>query len=107
MAADVRDNPEKHRYEIHVDGALAGVIDYELGKDRIALLHTEIDDAFGGQGLGKVLVSGVLADVRARGLAVRPFCPYVRRTIQRNPDDYLDLVRPEDRSEFDLPEEGQ
>lgn len=105
MATEVRDNPDKSRYEIFDDGELAGFSDYQLSKDMIAITHTEIDEAFGGKGLGKVLATDMLTQVRERGLAVRPFCPYVRRVIERNTDDYLDLVRPEDRSRFDLPEE--
>lgn len=105
MATEVRDNSAESRYEIHDDGELAGYSNYQLSKDMIAFTHTEIDDAFGGRGLGKVLVTGMLDQVRSRGLAVRPFCPFVRRTIERDTDGYLDLVRPEDRARFDLPEE--
>lgn len=107
MTTELRDNPDKSRFEIYDDGELAGFSDYQLAKDMIAIIHTEIDEAFGGRGLAKVLASEMLADVRARGLSVRPFCPYVRRTIERNPDMYLDLVRPADRARFDLPAEGE
>lgn len=103
MTTAVRDNTVKSRYEIY-DPELAGFAEYQLGNDVIAFTHTEIDDAFNGRGLGKVLVSEMLADVRTRGLAVRPFCPYVRKVITQNQAEYLDLVRPEDRARFDLPE---
>jgi predicted GNAT family acetyltransferase len=107
MATEVRDNPEKSRYEIYDDGELAGFSDYQLGKDMIAITHTEIDEAFGGKGLGKMLATDMLADVRTRGLALRPFCSYVRKVVERNTGQYLDLVRPEDRARFDLPEEAE
>lgn len=103
MTTAVRDNTEKSRYEIY-DPELAGFAEYQLGKDMIAFTHTQIDDAFSGRGLAKVLVAEMLADVRERKLAVRPFCPYVRKVIAENQADYLDLVRPADRAQFDLPE---
>lgn len=102
MTATVRDNPQKSRYEIY-DGELAGFADYRLGKSVIAFTHTEIDEAFNGRGLAQLLVAEMLADVRRRGLAVRPFCPYVRKVIADNPSKYLDLVRPQDRARFGLP----
>lgn len=99
----VRDNPDKSRYEIYDDDQLAGFTDYQLGSTVIAFTHTEVDEAFAGRGLAKILVTEALNDVRQRGLAVRPFCPYVRRVIAKNPDTYLDLVRAQDRERFDLP----
>lgn len=107
MATEVRDNTEKSRFEVFEDGELAGFSDYQLGTDMIAITHTEVDEAFSGKGLAKVLVTDMLEQVRGRDLAVRPFCSYVRRTIERDTAQYLDLVRPEDRARFDLPEEAE
>lgn len=102
MAATVRDNPDESRYEIHDDDQLAGVGKYRLHGDTIDLTHTETDEAFAGRGLGKTLARGILDDVRSRGLAVRPFCPFIRKYIDENPE-YLDLVRADDRERFELP----
>jgi predicted GNAT family acetyltransferase len=98
---EVRDNPSEHRYEIHVDGALAGFTVYEPGESFLAFVHTEIDDAYAGQGLAKVLVTETLDDVRKRELAVLPFCPYVRSFISKNPE-YVDLVPESERAKFGL-----
>jgi predicted GNAT family acetyltransferase len=43
------------------------------------------------KGLGARLVAGALDDIRARGLRVVPFCPFVRAYIRRHPE-YADLV---------------
>lgn len=106
MSPTVRDNPELSRYEIHVDGRLAGFGEYKLHRDRIAFLHTEIGEEFTGRGLAQILVADELADARARGLAVLPFCPYVRRVIADDPESYLDLVPQKDRARFRLPGGG-
>lgn len=101
MTTTVRDNPEARRFEISVDGELAGFAQYRLSGDRITFTHTEVDDEFEGQGLATVLVTHALDDVRSRGLGVLPVCPYVRRFIARNPE-YLDLVPVEARERFAL-----
>lgn len=103
MATIVRDNPVRHRYEVYADEQLAGFSEYRFRGDAIAFTHTEIGEGFSGRGLGRKLVADELADSRRRGLAVLPFCPYVRRVIADNPNRYLDLVRAEDRARFELP----
>lgn len=103
MSVTVRDVPEHHRYEIHDGDQRVGLSTYELDGDTITFIHTEIDPAFGGRGLGKVLVTAELDDARRRGLAVRPMCPYVRKVIAEDPDTYLDLVPAAQRARFDLP----
>jgi uncharacterized protein len=87
----VADNPSARRYEMHVGSKLAGHLRYALLPGRIVLIHTEIDPAFEGLGLGTVLAEQVLGDVRARGLTVDPQCPFIAEFIQRNPR-YADLV---------------
>jgi predicted GNAT family acetyltransferase len=104
MTTTVRDNPTEHRYEIHDGEQLAGFTDYKLTGDRIAFIHTEVGEAFSGRGLARQLVTEELDDARRRGLAVLPFCPYVRTVIARSPDRFLDLVPVKDRARFELPE---
>ncbi|MBO0732248.1 MAG: N-acetyltransferase [Acidimicrobiaceae bacterium] len=101
MAASVRDNPEKSRYEIEVDGELAGFTEYHLHAGVLALTHTEVSPGFEGRGLASVLIGQALDDARKRGLAVQPFCPFVRNYVVKHAD-LRDLVRPEDRERFDL-----
>jgi uncharacterized protein len=103
----VADAPERSRFEIHVDGRLAGFAAYRTKQDGggpglLVFTHTEIDDAYGGRGLGSVLVRAALDSARSRGLPVRPDCPFVRAYIARHPDDYLDLVPAELRPRLDL-----
>jgi len=87
----VTDNPEELRYELHVDGELAGQIRYRRRPEAIVLVHTDVDPRFEGQGLGNRLVQDALDDLRARGLAVVPLCPFVAAFIRRH-REYADLV---------------
>lgn len=100
-AIDVSDDREAERYVIAVDGEPAGFAQYRDRGRAIAFIHTEIGDRFEGQGLGGRLVSAALDDVRSRGLAVLPFCPFVRGYIARH-HEYLDLVPETQRAQFGL-----
>jgi uncharacterized protein len=87
----VRDVPERSRYEITVDGRLAGHADYhDKGEVRV-FVHTEVDDAFEGHGVGSTLAREALDDVRASGRTLVPRCPFIRAYIERH-HEYADLV---------------
>lgn len=102
MSTEVRDNPEASRYEIVVDGAVAGFAAYRRpDEDTIAFTHTEVGEAYAGQGLAKIVAGEALDDARGRGLAVLPFCPFFRGFIAKNAE-YLDLVPEDRRAQFDL-----
>src|ERR1700756_725801 len=97
VSGQVLDNPAQSRYEVFSDGKLAGFALYRLQGDRITMYHTEIDEAFEGEGLGSELAREALRDIRSRGLMVEPLCPFIAAFIRSHPDDYLDLVVPEMR----------
>ena len=98
---DIVDRPERRRYEISVDGRLAGHVRYRHRGDEITFIHTEIDPAHEGEGLGTLLVKAALDTARAEGLAVLPYCPFVQGFIDRH-REYLDLVPVERRAKFAL-----
>jgi predicted GNAT family acetyltransferase len=102
VKTQVVDRPEAHRYEILADGEAAGFVEYQLSPGEITFIHTEIDEAYEGKGIGSVLVRHVLEDARERGLAVLPLCPFVRGWITRH-EDYLDLVPAKARQKYNRP----
>ena len=87
----VHDNPERSRYEIFLDGDLAGFSMYTDRRGRRVFTHTEIDPDYEGHGAGSALVRSALDDVRAKGLAVVPRCPFVADFIAQH-GEYADLV---------------
>jgi predicted GNAT family acetyltransferase len=91
-AVEIVDRPDRSRYEISVDGRLAGISTYKLGDGEITFIHTEVDRSFAGQRLGSRLAAHVLDDARARNLGVRPLCPFIRRYIGSHPE-FQALVR--------------
>ena len=91
MTQVVTKNEDASRYELHVDGELAGIADYVERDGSVVFPHTEIDGARRGQGLGAVLVQAALDDVRPSGRTVVPSCWYVAQFIDENPA-YADLL---------------
>ncbi len=90
---EVRDNPDESRFEAYVDGALAGYSAYVLSHGTVDFVHTEVDDACEGQGVGSALVRQSLDQLRARdGVRVTASCPFVRAWLRKHPD-YQDLAR--------------
>jgi predicted GNAT family acetyltransferase len=101
----VTDVPARRRFEIAVDGDLAGFVEYRRRPGVISLIHTEIDPSRAGAGLATLLVKAALDAARAQGLAVQPYCPFVQRFIDRHPE-YLDLVPANRRAMFALDPKG-
>jgi predicted GNAT family acetyltransferase len=84
--------PEAERYEIQVDGVVAGFTEAHPRDDGVVVFpHTLVDDAYEGQGLASILVTGALDDVRRRGLRIVVTCPYVTRFLRKHPE-YQDLL---------------
>ena len=101
LAPTVTDVSDRKRFEIAVDGAVLGFAEYRRRPGIISFIHTEIDSARNGEGLGTLLVKTALDTARAEGLAVLPYCPFVQGFIDRH-REYLDLVPAERRAKFAL-----
>lgn len=101
-AVSVNDVAAKQRFEIHVDEALAGFTVYQPRPGSLyAFVHTEVDGAYEGHGLGTTLIRGALDAMRQRQLGVLPYCPFVQAFIAKHPD-YVDLVPVNQRAGFEL-----
>ncbi|MFE6741710.1 GNAT family N-acetyltransferase [Streptomyces tubercidicus] len=83
----------RNRYEILVEGKRAGLTAYRDRGEQRVFHHTEIDDAFAGQGLASRLVREALTDVRKSGKRIVPVCPYVAKFLKRN-DEFADITDP-------------
>lgn len=81
------DVPDARRYEAHLDGELAGWVDYGRVKERLVAVHTEVKPEFGGRGIAKALVRRVIDDARAGGFTITPRCPLFAAHFERYPHD--------------------
>lgn len=89
MTVEIRRTPRY--YEAYLDGERVGELAYERNDDVVTAIHTEVDPAAEGKGVGGRLAQTLLDDARATGERVVPRCPFVKGWIERNPD-YADLV---------------
>ena len=88
----IADHPERHRYELAIDGKKAAEIIYHLrGPDTIELEHTEVQPGHEGQGLASKIATFAFDDARKRGLKVIVTCEYLQGWIRKHPE-YADLV---------------
>lgn len=91
METSVTNHPERGRFELTVDGELAGFLEYRLSGSTAVMPHTVVFDQFGGQGLGAVLARTALDHAKAEGWTVDPQCWYLAGYIDKHPE-YQDLV---------------
>lgn len=101
MSIEVTDQDGAGRYEVRVDGELAGFADRTVRDGVMVLPHTVVDPAFRGRGLAAELVRRALDDARQQGLRVIPSCWYVAQYIGDHPDD-IDLVPDDQRARYGL-----
>ncbi len=81
------DNADAARYELLLDGELAGWIDYRRAGDEVALTHAEVRPELRNQGHAETMTREALADLKRRGLTALPVCPYVVAYARRHPDE--------------------
>jgi len=87
----VRDDPLASRFELRVNGVLAGYVSYRDARSGRAFEHTVIATEYQGMGLASQLIRYALDEARATGRNVLPSCPFVRSFVQQHPA-YVDLV---------------
>ena len=88
--SQVVDNVARSRFELEEQG-LTAFADYHLRGGHLVIPHVEAPLALRGTGTAGRLMTGMLEQIRERGLKVVPVCPYAVAFIRRHPE-YQDLV---------------
>ena len=91
MTADARieleDNGSKGRYVLRGEGdAVAEMTFTKVGQHQLIIDHTEVPDAFRGQGIGLKLVERAVADARKSDKKIIPLCPFANAQFRRHPE---------------------
>ncbi|QNM83002.1 N-acetyltransferase [Sphingomonas sabuli] len=95
----VRDNTDKHRFEIDLGDGDFAIAEYRLHGDDILFTHTLVPETHEGQGLGTALIKAALASARKRGLKVHPHCKFFAAYMKEHAD-VQDLLTPEWRAKL-------
>lgn len=103
MSTEVRNNAMLERFEIYVDGAIAGYTEYQDTASERAFVHTEIYPQHEGQGYGRALVQAALNVSQREGFGILPMCPMVYHFIESRPE-YIALVPQWAREKLGLPQ---
>ena len=87
-------NDDASRYEIRLDSTLAGYAEFDRRPGEFRFIHTEIDHAFQGRGLGQQLAAEALAEAAATGDAIAPYCPFIAGYLAKHPLDGVEIRLP-------------
>ena len=90
MAATVRDNTDKSRFELDVDNEIA-FANYRQTPSAVIITHTETPRALRGRGIASELIRGALELIRSDGRKVIASCGFVVDYLEKHPE-YADLV---------------
>jgi hypothetical protein len=83
----LEDSGSKGRYFLRgPNGEIAESTFTKVGEHRIIIDHTEVPDAFRGQGAGLRLVTRAVEDARAAGKKIIPLCPFANAQFRRHPE---------------------
>jgi len=70
----------------------AGAMTYTwAGDDKIIIDHTHVDEAYGGQGIGKKIFLNIIDWVRKEEIKVLPLCPFAKAQFEKNPE-FADIL---------------
>lgn len=64
-------------------------VDADAGTPTRIFYHTEVDEEFGGRGLGGLLVRWSLDDARQNGITVVPVCKLFAKHLETHGDEYV------------------
>jgi len=90
---ELEDRGSKGRYFVTgPDGATAEMTFTKVGEHQLIIDHTEVPDAFRGQGVGLKLVTRAVEDARAAGKKIIPLCPFANAQFRRHPE-WADVLK--------------
>ena len=68
-----------------------GVAEFDAQDGRWVITHTEVDPAYGGQGIARKLIEALIAAARRDGAKIVPLCSYADKMMRRT-DEYADVL---------------
>lgn len=76
---------DKGAFKVFDGEAVAGVLEYEITTSEVlTALHTEVNPAYEGKGLGSMLFNALIDFVKEKELKIRPLCPFVKARLNKD-----------------------
>ncbi len=86
------------RYEVEhgrsaaYDGeSRVGIAEFEDADGRWVITHTEVNPAYGGQGIARRLIEEIIAEARRTGKKIVPVCSYAEK-MMTGKEEYRDIL---------------
>ena len=79
----IHHDKENRRFELDINGEIAKV-DYQLRKDKMYLVHSEVPHHLRNQGIGKVLVEKTFEKLVDEGYKTVAICSFIKRVAEQN-----------------------
>lgn len=83
--------PEHFRSAAYDGETRVGVAELEEARGCWVITHTEVDPAYGGQGIARRLIEEIIAEARHTGKKIVPVCSYAEK-MMRGREEYTDVL---------------
>ncbi len=85
MDFEIEDNKENRRYEAKIKDVTA-FVEYEKEDGITSLLHTEVPETLGGQGVGSKMIEQVFLKIKAENRKAKIQCPFIQKYVDKYPE---------------------
>ena len=83
--------PEHFRSAAYDGERRVGVAELEDARGCWVITHTEVDPAYGGQGIARRLIEEIVAEARRAGKKIVPLCSYADK-MMTGKEEYRDVL---------------
>ena len=83
--------PEHFRSAAYDGETRVGVAEFDAQDGRWVITHTEVDPAYGGQGIARKLIEALIEAARSSGAKIVPVCSYAEK-MMRGKEEYTDVL---------------
>jgi predicted GNAT family acetyltransferase len=93
LLIELEEREGKGRYVVRGEGGAEAQMTFtKIGLHQIIIDHTEVPDAFRGQGVGAKLVQRAVEDARSSGKKIIPLCPFAAAQFRRH-QEWADVLK--------------
>lgn len=91
IAMQIVFEPEHFRSAAYDGERRVGVAEFDAQDGRWVITHTEVDPAYGGQGIARRLIEVLIEAARSSGAKIVPVCSYAEK-MMRGKEEYTDVL---------------